>query len=404
MAHGVGFDLVRDLVYETPSKIVLLVMDGLGGLPHPDTGMTELETARTPNMDRAAQEGITGLSYPVAPGITPGSGPGHLALFGYDPITYDIGRGILEVLGSDMEVRPGDIAVRGNFCTVDGQGVITDRRAGRIATAQTAELCARLSAIKVDGAEIIIKGGREHRFAVIFRGPGLSDALTESDPQREGVQPRTIEAKTQEAQRTADIVNQFVARAREMLKDAHPANMPLLRGFSKPPTLPAFPEVYKLRAAAVAAYPMYRGLSKLLGMSVLSTGDTIEHEFQTVAHNWKDFDFFFVHVKGTDSAGEDGDFDRKVRVIEAVDGALPALLSLKPDVLVITGDHSTPAILAAHSWHPVPILLRSRWNRSGSAKAFSEREAQSGGMGAIQATSVMPLAMANALKLVKYGA
>jgi 2,3-bisphosphoglycerate-independent phosphoglycerate mutase len=366
MIYNSGLDLVKELVVQTPSKIVLLVADGLGGLPHPDTGRTELETARTPNLDRLAREGLCGLTYPVAPGITPGSGPGHLALFGYDPLVYNIGRGILEALGSDMEVGPQDVAVRGNFCTVDAQGRIVDRRAGRISSARTADLCARLQEIRLDGVELRIKPGREHRFAMVLRGPTLSDALTDSDPQREGLRPLEVQALTEGAQGTALVANSFVAQARQILRDAGPANMLLLRGFSKPPDIPPFPQLYKLRAAAVAAYPMYRGLAKLVGMELLPTGETVEDELQTVTEKWQGFEYFFVHVKGTDSAGEDGDFARKVQVIEAIDGALPALLSLEPDVLVVTGDHSTPAVMA-----PMNVRMKSMGSTSTSATATS---------------------------------
>ena len=377
---------------------------GLGGFPHPETNKTELETARTPHLDRLAQEGLTGLNIPVAPGITPGSGPGHLSLFGYDPLVHDIGRGILEALGVDMEVRGGDVAARGNFCTVDEDGIITDRRAGRIPSELNAELCERLRQIKPHGFELIIQSGREHRFAIVLRGQGLSDAITESDPQREGLKVPDIKALAPDAERTAQALNGFVAQARELLRESHPANMLLLRGFSKQPDIPQFPDVYSMRSAAVAAYPMYRGLAKLVGMDVVDTGETIVDEFKTVAERWRDFDFFYVHYKPTDSAGEDGDFDRKVAAIEALDDAMPALTALDPDVLIVTGDHSTPAILAAHSWHPVPILMRTKWGGGGYAQGFSERECLTGGLGTNPATSVMPLALANAFKLAKYGA
>jgi len=404
MSTKVGLELVKNLAIETPTKIIMVVSDGLGGFAHPDTGKTELETAKTPNLDSLANQGRVGRTVPVAHGITPGSGPGHLGLFGYDPLSYDIGRGILETLGIDMEVRAGDIAARGNFCTVDDNGIIVDRRAGRIPSSLCKELCEKLSQIKPHGFELMIQPGREHRFALILRGNGASDQITESDPQREGLKAKDITALTPDAERTAQAMQGFVSQARELLRESHPANMLLLRGFSKQPDIPLFPEIYKMRSAAIASYPMYRGLAKLIGMDVIPTGETIEDEINSVRTHWRDFDFFFVHYKATDSAGEDGDFDRKVQAIETLDKAIIKLLDLEPDVLVVAGDHSTPAILAAHSWHPVPLLIRSKWGGSGYTNEFSEQACAVGEIGTIPATSVMPLALANAFKLAKYGA
>lgn len=399
-----SFDLVKSLSIATPSKIVLLVIDGLGGLPRSGTAKTELETAKTPNLDKLAASGMCGLSNPVGPGITPGSSPGHLGLFGYDPVAYNIGRGVLEAVGIDFELEPGDIAARGNFCTVNESGVITDRRAGRVSTEKCTELSNLLNSLVIDDVTVLVQPVKEHRFVAVFRGAGLSEDLSDSDPQHEGMPPLAIVSSSAKAARAALIANRFVAKAKEILAKHHPANMILLRGFSQRPSWPAMSEIYKLKPAAVASYPMYRGLARLVGMNTLLTGSLIEEEFDTLAQSFKNHDFFFVHVKGADSAGEDGDFDRKVAVIEEVDHLLPELLRLQPDVLVVTGDHSTPAALKAHSWHTVPVLLSSRWCRPDNLSKFSESACRTGGLGHISATDIMPLAMAHALKLNKFGA
>ncbi|MFH1003778.1 MAG: 2,3-bisphosphoglycerate-independent phosphoglycerate mutase [Chloroflexota bacterium] len=399
-----SLELIRQIARPSASKIVLLVVDGLGGLPHPQTGKTELETARTPNLDRLAAGGVCGLIDPVGPGITPGSAPGHLALFGYDPVSANIGRGALEAIGIDFDLEREDVAARGNFGTVDEAGLVTDRRAGRISTEKSAELCRELGKITLKGVKLFVRPVREHRLVVVFRGEGLASSVSDSDPQQTGVAPKTVASLTTTAQRTADIANQFIARAGEVLARHHPANMVLLRGFSKRPQYAAMQDVYKLNPAAIASYPMYRGLAKLVGMAVLDTGASTADEFATLEQNYAKHDFFFLHVKGADSAGEDGDFERKVSVIEQVDKAVAGLVSLGPDVIVITGDHSTPALLKGHSWHPVPLLLHSRWCRTDKTSEFSETACAGGGLGRFPSTQVMPLAMAHALKLAKFGA
>lgn len=397
-------ELIKDISVSSPTKIVLLVIDGLGGLPDPKTGRTELETARIPNLDALAARGICGMADPIAPGITPGSGPGHLAVFGYDPISSNIGRGVLEAVGIDIELQPGDVAARGNFCTIDEKGIITDRRAGRISNDKCAELCKLLDGMSIDGVNIMVYPVREHRFVVVFRGNELRTELSESDPSQTGVTPKVIKAEHTIAARTADIVNQFIAKAKELLTGHQPANMVLLRGFAGKPSFPTIQEIYKLNPLAIAVYPMYRGLARLVGMEVARTGTTLQDEFDTLKQNYKKYDFFFLHVKWTDSAGEDGDFARKVNVLEQVDAALPDLTGLEPDVLVVTGDHSTPAVLKGHSWHPVPVLLCSKYCRTDPVQTFSESAFITGGLGRIQSTDIMPLAMANARKLTKFGA
>ena len=399
-----NLELIKEISRPSPTKIVLLVIDGLGGLPDPETGKTELETASIPNLDQLASKGICGLTEPVGVGITPGSAPGHLSLFGYDPVTCNIGRGILEAVGIDFELQPGDVAARGNFSTVDDKGLVTDRRAGRISTEKCTELCQLLNDGLIEGVKILVRPVREHRFVIVFRGDSLVADVSESDPQQTGVAPKSIIALSPEAEKLASIANQFVTQAKTTLVGHLPANMVLLRGFSQHPHLPTMSEIYKLKPAAIAVYPMYRGLAKLAGMATLKTGNTLEDEFATLRQHYSEYDFFFVHVKGTDSAGEDGDFARKVRVLEQIDSALPQLTGLEPDVIVVAGDHSTPAVLKGHSWHPVPVLLSSRWCRPDKVNKFSETDCLSGGIGRLSATQLMPLAMANALKLTKFGA
>jgi 2,3-bisphosphoglycerate-independent phosphoglycerate mutase len=400
----VSLDDLKALARPAQTKIVLLVLDGLGGLSRAGDGRTELEAARTPNLDRLAGQGNLGLADPVAPGITPGSGPGHLGLFGYDPLQYRIGRGVLEAVGIDLEMTERDLAARGNFCTVDAKGVITDRRAGRIPTEACARLSPLLEKIGIPGVELIVRPVREHRFVVLFRGEGLEEGLSETDPQETGKAPLPVQAEVPQARKAADTANQFVAEARRALAAEHPANMILLRGFSKYPRLPKLTEIYGVRAAVIAVYPMYRGLAKLAGMQAVKTGDTVADEFTTLESVYGDFDFFFLHVKKTDSAGEDGNFDKKVSIIEEVDAEIPRLLALKLDVLVVTGDHSTPAAFKAHSWHPVPVLLWSKWCRPDGAARFTERECRCGNIGHIRAAELMPLVMAHAERLTKFGA
>lgn len=397
-------ELARELSQANGTKIVLFVMDGLGGLPHPETHRTELETAHTTHLDMIAKESLCGFTIPVGYGITPGSGPGHLALFGYDPLVYNIGRGVLEAAGIDFDLRPPDVAARGNFCTVDGQGLITDRRAGRISTERCTEICEELRKIDLPGAELFVEPVREHRFVLVLRGDGLSDAIADTDPQKEGVPPLDVRATSPEGEGTAGLVRRFVEEAGKVLADKAPANMLTLRGFAKRPDWPAFPAVFKLRAAAVAFYPMYRGLAKLVGMETLKVGPDLDDSIATLRENWGSYDFFFVHYKYTDSAGEDGDFDRKVQKLEEVDGKIKALLELDPDVLMVAGDHSTPAIMAAHSWHPVPFMLRAKYSRWDDCDMFNEHELRRGSLGTFPAKEAMALAMAHAGRLAKYGA
>jgi 2,3-bisphosphoglycerate-independent phosphoglycerate mutase len=400
------FDYLPPLLRASQAKIVLLVMDGLGGLPIEPGGPTELEAAATPHMDRLATEGMVGLSQPIRPGVTPGSGPAHLALFGYDPLVYEIGRGVLESVGVGLEVHRGDVAARGNFITLDPAGNIADRRAGRISSEESYPLVERLKGVRLEGVETEVRQVKEYRFAVVMRGADLHPDIDDTDPQGTGVPPLPAVARTPAAGRTADLFNRWIEKARQAIADHSKANGLTLRGFATDPNLPSFQQAYGLNPACVSVYPMYRGVAQLVGMQVIRfSGETPEDEFTALASAWNDFDFFFVHIKKTDSKGEDGDFAGKARIIEGVDAALPRLLELKPDVLVITGDHSTPARLRVHSWHPVPFLIWAPATiRPDDQTRFGERACARGALGTFPALDTMPLALAHAGRLEKYGA
>jgi 2,3-bisphosphoglycerate-independent phosphoglycerate mutase len=397
-------DLIRKLREPAETKIVLLVADGLGGLPVEPNGRTELESARTPNLDACAREGICGMSIPVLPGITPGSGPGHLGLFGYDPLQYRIGRGILEALGINFEVGPKDVAVRGNFCTVGEDGKITDRRAGRPTTERCVEMCRHLQGIKIPGLEAFVEPVREHRFVVVFRGEGLGDAVNDTDPQQTGAKPLEARGADEPSKLTAKAVNSFVAEAARVLKSHAPTNMVTLRGFARYPKIETVQEIYGLRSAALAVYPMYKGLARLVGMDVVDAGTTLTDQVETLRKLFTSYDFFFLHYKYTDSTGEDGNFAAKVEMIERLDAEIPRIRSLHPDVLIVTGDHSTPSKLRSHSWHPVPTLLWAKTCRPDAVTEFGETQCLSGGLGQFKAKYLLPMAMAHALRLAKYGA
>jgi 2,3-bisphosphoglycerate-independent phosphoglycerate mutase len=401
---NINVEFIKELSKTTSSKIVMLVIDGMGGLPDTQSGKTELETAVTPNLDALASNSICGLTDPVGPGITPGSAPGHLALFGYDPISYRIGRGALEAMGIDYPLEPGDLAARGNFCTVNKEGLITDRRAGRISSEQSGKLCQLLNNIVIDTVTVLALPVKDHRMALVLRGENLSPDISDSDPQQTGVAPLRVMANSISAQRTADIVNEFLDRAKDILADCSPANMLLLRGFDGKPQLPSMSEIYKLKPAAIASYPMYRGLARAVGMEILKTGTAIEDEVATLKQNYDNYDFFFIHIKETDARGEDGDFVAKVKALEHIDKIIPEIVGLRPDVIVVAGDHSTPSMIKGHSWHSVPVLIYSERCRPDNVTRFSEGDCLLGGLGRIPATDIMPLAMANALKLNKYGA
>ncbi|HEX3315773.1 MAG TPA: 2,3-bisphosphoglycerate-independent phosphoglycerate mutase [Gemmataceae bacterium] len=396
--------LIRELREPSDSKIVLVVADGLGGLPLEMGGKTELESARTPNLDACVREGICGLSTPVLPGITPGSGPGHLGLFGYDPLQYQIGRGILEALGINFQVGPKDVAVRGNFCTVDATGKITDRRAGRPTTERCVAMSKKLAQITIPGATVFVEPVREHRFVVVFRGDGLGDKVNDTDPQAVGVKPLEAHGHDEASQATAKIINAFAVKAAEVLKNDSPTNAVTLRGFARYPKIASMQDVYGMKAACIAVYPMYKGLARLVGMDVLDAGATLNEQVETLKGVWNKYDFFFLHYKYTDSTGEDGNFPAKVEMIERLDAELPKIRALSPDVLIVTGDHSTPSKLKSHSWHPVPTLIWARSCRPDAVVEFGESYCLRGGLGQFEAKYLMSLAMAHAGRLGKYGA
>ncbi|EKF49301.1 cofactor-independent phosphoglycerate mutase [Thermosipho africanus H17ap60334] len=396
--------VISELISPNTSKIVLLVMDGIGDIPN-EEGLTPLQKANTPNLDALAKKSDLGQTIPVLPGITPGSGPGHLGLFGYDPLKYQIGRGILEALGINVEVGENDLVARGNFATIDGD-IIVDRRAGRPSSEESAKVVEILNEnIKeIEDVKITFYPGKEHRFVVKLTGEGLMDKLEDADPQKEGKPIKYTKALDESSKKSERIVNILLDKIKEVLKDQPKMNFALLRGFSKHPDMPKFGDVFKLKPAAVAVYPMYKGLAKLVGMEVVEAGQTIEDEFNTVKKLWNEYDFFYVHIKKTDSYGEDGNFDSKVKVIEEVDKFLPILLELNPDVLIVTGDHSTPCVMKGHSFHPVPLMIYAKNTRRGLSKLFNEFECARGSLGTIHAVDVMPLALAYAGRLEKYGA
>ena len=402
----IDFPFLNDICRRTDSKIILLVADGLGGLPHPATGKTELETARTPNLDALASRSACGVTIPVAPGVTPGSGPGHLALFGYDPLKYVIGRGALEALGVGVDLGENDVAVRCNFCDVDERGLLTDRRAGRIPTAESAPLVDMLAQVEIPGVETVVRPVRDYRFVVVFRGEGLGADVSDTDPQREGAKPLEPKARTPESSKTAAAARRFIQSARDLLGGRRSANMILMRGFAKRPNWPRFDDAYKLTPGAVAAYPMYRGLANLVGMKVVPVpiGADFNAELDAVESNLDAHDFIFLHYKPADAAGEDGDFDAKVAALEYLDERIPRLLSIGADVLAVAGDHSTPAILGAHSWHPVPLMISAESTKRLGSPEFGETACRAGYLGRMPATAVMLQLMAHAGKLDKFGA
>lgn len=400
-------NLIGDLIQQNNNNIVLLVMDGVGDIPNKNyENFTPLEYASTPNLDKLAKESVLGRHIPVLPGVTPGSGPGHLGIFGYDPMKYEIGRGILEAAGMDMEIKDGDIAVRCNFASADEKGIITDRRAGRISTEKCEEICAILSnnIKEIDNIKITIKAGIQHRFVVIFTGEGLSEKVTDSDPLMEGKEPFKVNAMIEDAAYTAEVVNKFYHEARKVIRDLKPANSLLMRGFSERPRISTMSERFGISPVCIAHYPMYKGLSRLVGMNVLDAGNKPEDAFNVFGKNHANYNYFFIHIKYTDSYGEDGNFLEKVKVIEAVDSALPLLLNNKPDVLCITGDHSTPVPMKSHSWHPVPVLINSEFCGFDDCSRFTENECNKGGLGIFQSKYLINYLLANALKLSKYGA
>jgi 2,3-bisphosphoglycerate-independent phosphoglycerate mutase len=402
--------LYSELTLKTKAKLALVVLDGLGDLATPQQSrLTPLEAAATPNLDALAKDSAQGRMIPVAPGITPGSGPGHLGLFGYDPLEFQVGRGVIEALGLGVELKPGDVCARANFASLDPKGIVTDRRAGRIPTETCEKLCAMLSAkIKQIGdTQVIIKAGKEHRFVVVFRGQGLEGPLTDADPNREGfaipaVKPR--DPSNPKQVKMAGLIAEFYKAALPVIAKEKPANGFLMRGIAHQPDIPLFEQRYLLKPACLAVYPMYKGLAQLVGMKKIEGPQTIKEQFERYLAEYNNFDFFFIHYKYTDKYGEDGNFDAKKKAIEEFDAALPILLQKPPDVLAITGDHSTPCAVKGHSWHPQPVLLHSALSGSDKLERFTETGANQGSLGVFESKYLIRLMQANARMFDKFGA
>jgi 2,3-bisphosphoglycerate-independent phosphoglycerate mutase len=386
-------------------KIVLFVLDGLGGLPHPETGLTELETARTPHLDALASRSSLGALIPVSPGIAPGSGPGHLSLFGYDPVQYVIGRGALSALGVGFDLRAGDVAARLNLATLDGDGRIVDRRAGRPSDEEgrrvVEKVRSRLS--PPEGVQVFLEHEKEHRVVLVLRAQGLGADLADTDPQSTGVPPLAVRALEPGSERSATLMEGILGQIRATLMDEPAVNGVLARGFAAYEGYPGFQERYGLRALAIAQYPMYRGVGRLVGMDILDIPADPPELVSVLERHFEDYDFFFLHFKYPDSRGEDGDFPGKVKAIKSVDPLIPRIMDLGPEVLVVTGDHSTPATFRAHSWHSVPVLLASPWARPTGAR-FGESECRKGDLGTVETKHLMALALAHAGRLAKFGA
>ncbi|MEA3328473.1 MAG: 2,3-bisphosphoglycerate-independent phosphoglycerate mutase [Candidatus Omnitrophota bacterium] len=400
-----GNDFLEDLIIKNNSKIVLLVMDGVGGLPLKEGGKTELATAHMPNLDKLAVSSICGMLDPVMPGITPGSGPGHLALFGYDPLKHTIGRGVLSALGIDFKLKEGDVCARINFATVNSDGKISDRRAGRLDTEENKRICGNLREnIKVEGIEIFIETVKEHRAVLVLRGQDLDGHILDTDPQQNGFMPLDPVAATKNAKKTRDIIQQIIQQARSSLKQEKSANMILLRGFAGFKVSKSLEERFGLKALAIARYPMYKGLARLIGMDIASQPRDLSEEINLLKDNFDKYDFFFVHFKRTDSSGEDGNFAEKVKEIEKIDKLIPDILKLKPDVIAVTADHSTPARMKSHSWHSVPAMIYSQYCRADDVKKFDEISCIKGGLGRMAAINLIGITLANGLRLKKFGA
>ncbi len=403
-------ELYSGLTLKTGAKLALVVLDGLGDIATREQGyMTPLEAAQTPNLDGLTRDAVQGRMVPVAPGITPGSGPGHLGLFGYDPLEFEVGRGVIEALGLGLELKAGDVAARANFCTLDQAGIVTDRRAGRIETAVCEELCGLLAkkVKKVGDADVIIKAGKGHRFVVVFRGKELEGPLTDADPHREGAPIPTaeaVDAKNLKQKKAAKLVADFYKQALPLIANKRPANGFLMRGIAHQPEIPLFQERYQLRPGCIAVYPMYKGLAQLVGMTKLEGPQTIREQFERYLAEYDNYDFFFIHYKYTDMHGEDGNFEAKKKAIEEFDAALPILLQKRPDVIAITGDHSTPCAVRGHSWHPQPVLLTSPVSGTDKLERFTETGANLGSLGVFEAKFLIRLMQANARMFDKYGA
>ena len=397
-------EVFTELVVPAESKIVLVVMDGLGGFRTKDQ-KSELHSARTPNLDKLAAEGSSGLQTVVGPGITPGSGAGHLALFGFDPLDFELGRGALSAAGIGFELKPGDVAARVNFCTLDKAGNVVDRRAGRISTEENQRLCKKITeaALLPPSVELHLETEKDHRALLVLRGAGLSPELIDTDPQQIGIPPREPAPTDKIAEPTAKTLRDLLSQVKRILKE-ETANFILLRGFDTLRPVPSFAERYSLNAMGIAGYPMYIGIARLLGMTVADPQASFADEVSVLAESWDAHNYFYVHQKSTDSAGEDGDFERKMKAIEEVDHEIERIVDLEPDVLCVTGDHSTPSQMKAHSWHPVPFVMWGPNIAVDNIDRFNEEDAANGGFGHVLGKDLMPLMLAAAGRLTKFGA
>ncbi|MGM0440969.1 MAG: 2,3-bisphosphoglycerate-independent phosphoglycerate mutase [Elusimicrobiota bacterium] len=403
----IGEKILNSLVEQNNTKILMVVMDGVGDIPD-DSGQTALEQAKTPNLDKLARQSSLGLAVPVERGITPGSGPGHLALFGYDPVKNEIGRGVLEASGIGIDLEKDCLAVRGNFATRDSAGIIKDRRAGRITTEKNKELCKKINSEleKIEDVEVKVYPGKEHRFVIIFKGPGLNDNLLDADPQHIDKKEKFVEARDSESEKAQNVANEFIKQVQEILKDEDRANTCLLRGLAKKPDISGFFEKYGLKARALATYPMYKGLARLVGMDIAKDLKSMEDELKDLEKNSKgeEYNFFYFHVKKTDSYGEDGNRSEKVKVIEHFDKLLSQIIEQDFDVICITADHSTPTPLKAHSWHPVPLLINGPYIRVDGGERFTEKECLKGSYSQMYSKDIMKILLSQADRLKKFGA
>jgi 2,3-bisphosphoglycerate-independent phosphoglycerate mutase len=409
-------------------KILILLCDGVADRPVEELdGKTPLEVARTPNFDRLARRGENGILDPVAPGVRPGSDTAHLALLGYDPYEYYTGRGPFEALGVGMDVRPGDVAFRCNFATVeerDGELFVTDRRAGRI-TEGTAELVAPLNGIELDGVTCFIKESTAHRAALVLRGEGLGAAVSDADPHEEGAAVGRAAGPTPEDEKTAAIVNEFVALSYKTLKGhavnrereklgLPPANIILPRGAGLAPHIPHVTALYDLTAAAVVEVGLIRGIARYCGLDVVPLPESVNGGLDTdlaafmaaVAEAVGKYDLVLANVKGPDVAGHDGDAAAKVAVIERIDAAAGPLLDGLPAGchVAVLGDHATPVAVRDHSGDPVPVLFWGPAVRTDAVETYGERPAATGGAGRLRGRDLLPIMLNLAGRAEKFGA
>ena len=408
-------------------KGIIFVIDGMGDRPMKELGdKTPLESANTPSMDKMVTEGITGIMDTIRPGVRPGSDTAHLTLLGYDPYEVYTGRGPFEAAGVDLDVEPGDIAFRCNFETADDDLTITDRRAGRI-NSRTDEIADTINQMKIDdNVEIIFKESDAHRGVLVLRGEGLSDKITDADPKHEGNKPKIVKPldDSDEAKYTADVVNQFVNKSYEMLKDhpvnieriengEHPANIVLPRGVGAVPQITPFEEKYGLKGACVAETGLIQGIAKLAGMDIIhvpgATGgintdiDSVhKHIIDTVKSD--KYDFILVNVDGADEAGHDGDTIGKRDFIEKIDPIMKDLDAMDDIVLFVTADHSTPVSIMDHSGDPVPVFLKAPGLRVDDVTEYGERAAAKGGLCRIRGSDVIYIIRDLMNEMPKFGA